>query len=218
MVGMTSDPWAEDTAAIEKAASGSKARVLQDVARYLGNPDALMVSERCHLANAEGMAIAPSKLFEDGGKRLDVIRYISKRAADVRFPLTPQDLFVSLEDFFTFCGLHEVPPTIGLFAVWNGVSVVRVNQIERDRTDARSDTISVCKEAIRGFLELAAMDSALNPIIYFHMNKVYYGAVENQQVTHVIEDNTKELSPDEQRERVILLQQDSDGVYRSPDE
>jgi hypothetical protein len=144
-------------------------------------------------------------MYEDEGHKLDVVKYLARRGATAKMPRTREDLFTSLEAFFTFCGTHKVPPTVGGFAVWNGVSVQRVNQIERDRSDARSEAISVCKDSIRNFLELCAMDSSLNPIVYFHQNKVYYGAVENQTVTLQLERNDAELTPEEQRERVALL-------------
>jgi len=199
-----------------KKPSGSQARVLEDTERYISKPDEMMVSDGLagQIANTKGMNISVSKMYEDGGHKVRVIAALAERGRNTIFPRSKDDLFDSLGSFFAFCGANYVPPTIGLFAVWNGVSVQRVNQIERDKSDPRSASVSVCKDAIRNFLEVSAMDGQLNPILYFHMNKVYYGAVENQQVTVRVEDNTREISDDEYQERVVMLTQGDDGVYR----
>jgi len=192
------------------AASGSRARVLADLARYMASPDAPMVSDGFArtLKETRNMNVSVNKMYEDDGYKLNVIQYLASRGAGRPFPRTPLELIDSLQDFFTFCGLHKVPPTISCFSVWNGVSVPYVNQIEQDKSDPRSSIISACKEAIRGFLELSAMDGSLNFTIYLHQNKVYYGAVENQSVTFKVEDNTSDLTPDEYKERVLMLQSD----------
>lgn len=204
------------------APSGSKARVLADVRRYIEHSDDPMVKSGLagQIDGTQGMDAIPSKMFEDGGHKIDVMRYLADRAATATMPRTPAEVHRSLEDFFTFCGTFKVPPFVGLFAVWNGVSVQRVNQIERDTSDPRSQSISVCKEAIRAFLEMAAADSSINPIIYFHQNKVYFGAVENQQVTIRVDDNAREISPEEYAERVgqlVEMVEGPDGTFSIPD-
>lgn len=212
---------------IESAAPGtppgSKARVIADIERYMERSGEPMVSHGLagSLRGTANMDVSVAKMYEDGGHKLEVTKYLAVRGATAKFPTTVEGVYQSLEDFFTFCGMNRVPTTIGCFAVWNGVSMQRVNQIERDKTDLRSEAISICKDSIRNFLELSAMDSSLNPIIYFHMNKVYYGAVENQSVTIRVEDNTSELGEDEFAERIKMLRGDpvdltegSDGVFR----
>lgn len=196
---------------------GTKEKVLADIERYLKHPDEPMVSHGLagRLESTKGMNVSPSKMFEDGGHKLAVVRYMASRAGNVKVPMTREEVLEYLDDFLTFCGDNKVPPTIGGFAVWCGVTVNRINQIERDRSDVeRANAFSYAKEVIRNFLEVSAMDSTINPIVYFHQNKVYYGAVENQLVTHRVDDNSSEIDEDEYRQRVIQLVKCVDGEYR----
>jgi hypothetical protein len=161
------------------------------------------------------MDLSPSKMYEDKGHKLNAVALLAARSMVAKMPRTRDGLILSLGDFFQFCGDNKLPPTIGGFAVWNGVSVQRVNQVERDKSNAEmSEAVTICKDSIRNFLELCAMDNSLNPIIYFHQNKVYYGAVENQVIQLRTEDNQVDLTDDEYQERVILLTEGEDGVYR----
>ena len=169
------------------------------------------------------MGIAPSKLYEDNGQRVDVTLALVERCKVASPPQTREDVLRELEGFFTFCGVNRYPLTLSAFAVWNGITIHRFDQLARDNTNReRAEAYALAKEFIRGFLEAATIDSAINPQVFFHLNKVYYGAVENQQVTVRVEDNSREISDDEQRERVSMLLQDStvhmsqgeDGVFR----
>ena len=217
----------EDGAPV-KAPPGSKERVLDDLGRYMSNPDALMVSHGVAsnaLRSTDNLNISPSKLYEDGGHKLEVIRYLARRGATMKCPRTREGMFEELEAFLEFCGVNKVPPTIGGFAVWCGITLTRFEQIVRDkRNDELAQAAGVVKEVIRNFLEISAMDSSLNPIVYFHQNKVYFGAVENQSVTVKVEDNETEITPEEYAARVELLNEvidlteGEDGVYSVPDE
>ena len=197
-----------------------KAKVLADVERYVTQPDALMVSHGVasnQLSATDNMNISPSKMYEDGGHKMRVVKYLAARGSMAKCPRTREGMFEQIEAFLTFCGDNKVPPTLGGFAIWNGVTITRLDQIARDKTKPDlAEAASVAKEIIRNFLEISAMDSSLNPIIYFHQNKVYYGAVENAQVTVRIEDNATEISPEEYAERVglITLTQGTDGTFR----
>lgn len=195
---------------------GTKEKVLADIERYLTHPDEPMVSNGLagKLEATKGMNVSPSKMFEDGGHKLAVVRYMAARAALVEVPASREEVYEYLEEFLTFCGDNQVPPTIGGFAVWCGVTVNRINQIERDKSDPdRARAFSSAKEVIRNFLEVSAMDATINPIVYFHQNKVYYGAVENQVVTHRVDDNTSEIDEEEYQRRVIQLVKGDDGGY-----
>lgn len=202
----------------EKPYAGSKQRVLDDVGRYVENPDALMVSHGVAsnaLASTNNMNISPSKLYEDGGHKMNVVQYLAHRGSTAVMPKVKAAVFAEAEAFLAFCAENKVPPTIGGFSIWCGVTVQRLDQISRDKSNAElAQAVGVVKEIIRNFLEISAMDSSLNPIVYFHQNKVYYGAVENQSVTIRVDDNTSELSDDEYRQRIVMLTQSEDGVYR----
>ena len=217
--GMTDTKGTAPTIEKSKLPGGSRERVIADLVRYMERSGEPMMAHGLAGAvySTANMDVSVNKMYEDKGLKLEVAKYLGARGGLVKFPRTVPDVFASLEDFFTFCGTYHVPTTIGGFAVWNGVSVQRVNQIERDKNDPRSEAISVCKDAIRNFLEMCAMDSSLNPIIYFHQNKVYYGAVENQSVTIPVEDNTSELGEDEFAERIKMLRGDPVDLSQGPD-
>lgn len=214
--------------ATAKAPPGSKQRVLDDLGRYIENPDALMVSHGVAsnaLRSTDNMNISPSKLYEDGGHKLRVIQYLAHRGSTATCPRDREGMFAEIEQFLEFCGENKVPPTIGGFAVWCGVTLSRFEQIIRDKNNAElAQAAGIVKEIIRNFLEVSAMDSSLNPIVYFHQNKVYYGAVENQQVTVRVEDNEREITPEEYAARIELLRESSvvdmvegeDGAYTVP--
>ena len=196
---------------------GSKEKAIADLTRYVSSPDAPMVPPHLasRLAESASMAVAPSKLFEDNGHALLAVRWLAARAEHASPPLTPSATFEVFEAFMGWCGDNRVPPTIGAWAVWNGVTMQRMNQIEQDKRDeARARAYGVCKEVLRTFMEQAAWNSALNPLLYFHAQKALYGIVENTQVTVRVEDNTSDLTPDEYAERLVLLTQGEDGVYR----
>ena len=176
------------------------------------------------LRTTDNMNVSPSKMYEDGGHKMRVVQYLANRASTAKCPRTADGMFHEIEAFLTFCGNESVPPTIGGFAIWCGVTVTRYDQLVRNKEHAElAHAAGVCKEIIRNFLEISAMDGSLNPIVYFHNNKVYYGAVENQQVTIRVEDNTGEISDEEYNERVRLMQtneieleQDETGAWVEP--
>lgn len=195
------------------AKSGSKVKGLQDMDRYMSNPTMPMVKDGIannKLASTDNMNIAPSKLYEDGGHKMRCLQVLAHRGATAKVPNTSEGMIAAAEDYLAFCGTNAIPPTISAFAVYNGISLARLNQIERGEDISLSQSIAFVKDIIRTFLELSAMDSTLNPIIYFHQNKVYYGAVENQQVNVHIDVNNSELTPEEYHNRTSLLLDISD--------
>lgn len=207
-----------------KLQPGTKEKVLSDIARYLENPDLPMVKDGLvgRLSSTANMNIPPSKMYEDEGHKVDVLRFLSAKCATSLPPATPQELYASLDEFFSFCAQQRVPPTIGLFSVWNGVTMQRYNQIARDMRDPlRAEAFNNAKELIRGFLEIAALENDVNYLLYFHQNKTMYDLVENQQVTVRVEDNTRELSEDEREARMRSLEsvdlvEDEDGTWHVP--
>ena len=197
---------------------GTRARVIADIMRYAENGDKPMVDhtlvKNMNLIGGDNMSIAPSRMYEDKGLKLEVARYLALRGTKNPFPKTAEGVLESLQEYFTFCGMYCVPVIVSGFAVWNGVSVQHVNSIENTKGDPRAKAISTCKDAIRSFLEMCAMDNTVNPQIYLHQNKVYFGAIEKSEVTVRVDDNSREITDDEYNERIAMLQ-DSDGVWKS---
>ena len=202
----------------KKTHSGTQARALEDVARYMDDPTKSLVPSKTagNLPSTVNMDVSIIKMYADGGHKLETVAYLAARGQLEGFPKTSDDLFESLQLFFGFCGANYVPPTISLFALWNGVSMRRVDQIENNRSDDRSSMVGVCKEAIRSFLELAAMEGSLQILTYFHHQKAYFGVVENKQVTVRVEDNRSEITDAEFNERIVQLTQDENGVWSEP--
>ena len=196
---------------------GSKDKALADLARYMDNPEQPMVphGKADKLAETRHMNVAPAKMFDDGGHKMAVIAYLAARGSQAKPPKTKAETFATFDEYLTFCTENKVPPTVAAWAVWNGVTVQRMNQIERDKSDnERAQAYATVKECIRTLHELSAIDSTVNLLYFFHANKVYFGAIEtNAQVNVHIDDNTAEISDDEYRERITMLQGD-DGVFR----
>lgn len=194
---------------------GTKAKAIGDLVRYAENPDKPMVPPHLakRLAETRNMAMPPSKLFEDNGHTLNAIQYLAARAEYTKPAKTPEDVFATLEEFFTFCGTNLVAPTLGAWAVWNGVSLVRICQIEKEPDRARAQAFTTAKECIRQFMEQRAWNNALNPLIFFNAQKSMFGIVEISQTNITIEDNTVDMTDEEYEERIVLLQGE-DGVYR----
>jgi hypothetical protein len=195
---------------------GTKEKVVADLTRYVETPDAPMIPHgiAAALAETRNMDTAPSQMFRDKGHKVNAIRYMASRAGLVHPPKEPTEIFQMLEDFFVFCSDNHVPITLGGFALWCGVTQTMIGKIERDtRRPERAEAFAKAKECIRTFLEMTAYEGDLNAILWFHANKVSFGAVENQGVIVQVEDNTHEISESEYRERVILLTQGEDGTY-----
>lgn len=189
----------------DKYKPGTKEESLRQLDSYLTNPDAPMVAPGVagnHLASTTNMCVAPTSMYKDDGNRLKCLMEIMSISRDTRCPTDPSGLYDKLESYFAFCGSHGIPITVGVFAVWCGVSLTRLNQIGRDKTRPEMvEAVDKCKDFIRGFTEMCAMDGDLNPIIYFHQNKVYFGAVENQSVSITFEDNSQDITPEEFQNR-----------------
>lgn len=214
----------EERKARHPYAHGSKEKVLADLERYMDTPDEPMVPD--HLANrleaTRNMNVSPAKMWEDGGHKANAIRYLAARAGVVRPPQRPAEVFKMLDEYFAWSTKHQVPITLGALALWFGVTQIQIGKIERNTNNPeRAAAFAAAKECVRTFLEMSAFDNTLNPILWFHTHKTEFGAVENQQVTVRVEDNTTELTDDELNERMkllesetIVMEQGEDGVYR----
>lgn len=137
-----------------------------------------------------------SKLMSDGGRRLDMTDTLLKLGQTREQPTTEEALFERLYEYFAVCQHYSVPPTYPLFCVWCGMSM---SQLEGShaRVYRLREAVALCRETIRGFLELSAMDNALSPLIYFHQQKVYFGAVETSKV------QVEEVTSDEEKMREL---------------
>lgn len=152
-------------------------------------------------------------MYADGGRKVAVMSALGARAQTAKFPRSVPEVYDSLEDMLLFCFEHQLAPTLGIFAIWNGVTMQRVNQIERNTEDERSQAIGVCKETIRAIIEQSTIEAEFNPLIYFHMMKSQFGLAEKTEVNVTHEDNSQELSSEEYNERVLQLTQNSEGVF-----
>ncbi len=201
---------------------GTKDKVLAQVISYVDNPDEKMVptSLAQRLAKCKDLDIEPSKLFADGGRGVAVAQELARKAQRSEPPRFVNDVYDSMENFMEWCAEVQAPPTIGAWALWNGATMDRMGQIERDTSNPdRAKAFGICKEVLRTFMEQAAWNNTLNPLLYFHAQKALYGIVEKTEVTVRVEDNSSDISEEEYRERVgmLTLEQGADGVYSLPD-
>jgi hypothetical protein len=151
-------------------------------------------------------------MYADGGYTVKVAAYLARRAQVTAFPATPEAVYDALEEMLGFCVQTEFAPTLGVFALWCGVSIPRLWQVENDTSDPRNRAITVAKEVIRTVIEQSAIDGSFNPLLYFNQMKSQFGLAENQTVTIRTDDNTQELDEDEYQQRVELVQR-ADGTY-----
>jgi hypothetical protein len=198
----------------------TKDTIARDYQRYQDSPEALMVPHGLagKLPHTRNMNTAPQKMFEDDGHKISVSQYLLARASVTKAPRTAEETWARMEEFLEFCSDWAVPPTISGFSLWNGITLARFDHIGRDKDKPeRAEAINLCKEMIRHFLEMSALDSTLNPILFFHMHKVFFGAVEQQSVKVEVVDNSREVSPEEMQARVISLVEGDDGVWGVPE-
>jgi hypothetical protein len=193
----------------ETRQAGTKADVLAKVDHVLTHPNAKLA-----VKIDPSQTVAQSRVFADGGRRAAVMAYLTRRSQEATFPRTAEEVYDSLEELFVFCTEYKLAPTLGIFAIWNGVTMQWVWRVETEHDDERAHAVSVCKEIIRSFLEQTAIEGDYNPLLYFNAMKSQYGLAESVAVTVRHEDNTSEITPDEYRERVTQLTKGSDGVYR----
>lgn len=151
-----------------------------------------------------------SKLMQDEGRRLDIADTILKVGMARPKPITEEQLMERLYEYFALCQHHCTPPTYPLFAVWCGMSIGEMEK-SHARIHGLRNAVALCRETIRGFLELSAMDNALSPLIYFHQQKVYFGAVETAKI-QVEETQNDEERLQEIEDLVTSLKENSPGI------
>lgn len=193
----------------KKASPGTQKRILEDAKRVLENPDKAIVP-KCSANKMSKVAMpadtTPRQLYADGGQKIDILNWLTVRGKTQTPPRGKEQVLQYLEEYMTFCGEQQIPPTIGLFAVWCGFGLQAMYQREHNlKYPEEAATWTFAKEVIRGFVEIAAMQNEINPIVYFHQMKTQYGFKENSEVTVKVEDNRRELSETERAERVAML-------------
>jgi hypothetical protein len=170
----------------KKRQAGTKDAVIEQLVRYAsGDVTEPVIPGRGGNLDASKplAAVSVAQMYEDGGLRLAAVRAIAQRSGRVSFPKSPEALRDETDKYLEFCAQSFLPPTIGGLALWCGVSLARLEQIGRDsRNPDMAEAVQKAKETVRCFLETSAMAGAINPVIYFHQNKCYYGAVENLHI------------------------------------
>lgn len=190
---------------------------MQQLTRWMDNPDEPMVPERFAKKLAQtrdNVCLSPAKVMADGGHKVNVIQYVLARCQLATPNKTAEEVYGNATRYFDFCEQNLVPPTLGIWALWNGYTLQALAQVEKDtRHPERGKAYGAVKESIRSFMEQAAWEGSVNLIQYLHSQKALFDIVEKQQVTVVVEDNTTEIDESERAERVEMLL-GSDGVYR----
>jgi hypothetical protein len=140
---------------------------------------AVMASERPSVGDCM-TDLKKSKTMQDGGKRLLFTDNILKLGRMRPKPQARGEFFARLDEFFGICAHEKLTPIFPLFCVWCGMGVDEATPYAKSK--GLANEFGVCKDTIRGYLELAALDNTLSPLIYFHQQKVYFGAVETSRV------------------------------------
>lgn len=128
-----------------------------------------------------------SVVFKDRGLRLKAMQAIAEHGRVTDFPIDPSALYMEFDNYINYCFTFMVAPSIGMFAVWMGISLKEWERRE-DAAEAKDpamhSAMTVCKETIRGFIESQALDGNVPAAVYLHQNKAYYDAVEKSEVIH----------------------------------
>lgn len=158
-----------------------------------------------------------SLVFKDKGLRLRAMSAIAEHGRVTEFPKDDYELFNEFEQYMNYCYTFMVSPTIGMFAVWLGISLEDWEDRQADyefRRPTMAATMRMCKETIRGFIESQTMDGNIPPAVYLHQNKAYYDAVEKVEVAHTnstdahVRDSAQiqtviDMLPDSTRRRMV---------------
>lgn len=137
----------------------------------------------------------PSRMYADGGARLKCVTDVCNRGLVVDKPTNPTTVIKYFNSFINYCYEYQLAPTLGLFALWCGTTVPGYNTLLRQwKNTPLGDALAKCKEALRDFIELAAIEGDLDKNIYLHMQKGYFDVVEKVKLEHEITESPDELS------------------------
>lgn len=188
-------PWNAREKAVDEligeigSLSENKGKVVNEAAKSIehmvGKKTALEFGETLEELRREPQQY--SLVFKDKGLRLRAMSAIAEHGRVTEFPKDDLELFNEFEQYMNYCYTFMVSPTIGMFAVWLGVSLEDWERREGEYDAKRptmAATMRMCKETIRGFIESQTMDGNIPPAVYLHQNKAYYDAVEKAEVVH----------------------------------
>lgn len=137
----------------------------------------------------------PAKMYEDGGMKLLATNEICNRSFTVDFPTNKKTVVKYYNDFIETCYRCQLPPTFSLFAMYCGTTVNGYNRYMKQNAGSElGDALAQCKESIRSFIELSAMDGSMDKLIYFHQQKGYFDVVEKVELKHEVEYVDEEMS------------------------
>ena len=117
----------------------------------------------------------------------------------------PEQVYVELEEYLEWATENRVPITWGAFCLWIGADDIKVNDVIVHDIGGLGDAFGQAKRLIHTIIEHAAMDGELNVLLYFHMNKGYFGMVEKQELTHRIENNVIDVTVEQTDARLAEL-------------
>ena len=181
----------------------------QQINTALLNPDKPMSNGgKSELANAQ--CITPSKMFEDGGYLLKTTIELMQAASDRTCPKTPEEFHSAFAWYIIYCSDHHIPANwAGVCAYGFGCSTSYITKLEGNRNKPEiAEAIVQCKTKLSNFLAAAAMNGQLNPILFFHLNKVDFGAVETNVLRVEVDDN-RDISQEEYARRLEILEVDN---------
>jgi hypothetical protein len=180
----------------------------KQITTALLNPDKPMsLGGKAELAQAQ--AITPSKMFEDGGYLLGVVIDLMEAAKDRKCPKTADEFHSAFAWYMVYCHQHMIPANwAGVCAYGFGCSTIYINKLEHGNKPEIAEAIVQCKTKLSNFLAAAAMNGQLNPILFFHLNKVDFGAVETN-VLRVELENNQDISQEEYARRLEILEVDN---------
>lgn len=168
------------------------------VTQAIDHPNAPLTYTGLNIPASQLKDATPAKMYEDGGRKLKVTSDICNRGMTVEFPTSRKMVFVYYNTFIEYCYEYRIPPTFSLFAMWCGTTVNGYNKyMKQARGSDLGNALEECKEAMRSFIELAAMQGDVDRLIYFHQQKGYFDVVEKVEVKHEVEAHTEELSTTE---------------------
>lgn len=168
------------------------------VTSAIDHPDQPLTHTGLNIPRQQLELATPSRMYADGGRKLKVTSDICNRGMTIDFPTSHKQVYQYYNEFIAYCYEYQIPPTLSLFAMWCGTTVNGYNKyMKQARGSSLGDALEECKESVRSFIELAAMQGDVDKLIYFHQQKGYYDVVEKVEVKHDIDVTTEEMTPAE---------------------
>lgn len=131
----------------------------------------------------KGKGLSTSKMYDDEGRRMMFVGEILSRC--LGYKNTPE---WSAEDAALLCVRYfedlvecKMPPTLSGLAMYMGWTLKQFDY-RLNREDSLGEVLGKAKEAVRLSIEQAAVDGAVNPLIYFHQQKAYHGVIERNEL------------------------------------